>query len=707
VASNLIQMTDRDGRVTQYTYDNLQRQTAEKWMSGSTVVKQFTYSYDVGNQLVGVGDGTADYTYQYDGQGRQTQSQINFAALAQPVTLNQTFDAASNRTSLFAAIGSTADFKNTYGHDNLDRLTVVMQQGQAGGNAVADKRVDFGYLADGQYDQITRYADLAGTQLVAASTYGYDGAGQLTSLVHAKASTIFAGYGFTFDAASRMTAFTNSAHPSEDATYTNDATGQLTGADRTGSTDDEAYVYDENGNRVTANGDAYTTSANNRIASDGTNTYAYDAEGNITRITNIATGDYRDLTWDYRNRLVQVTQFDSSDVEQWRVEYVYDAFNRLIGRTEYTGGSSTPSADDIFIYDGYQMVLKLDASGNVESRTLWGAGVDQILATEDASGDVTWPLTDHLNTVRDIVSYDSSTDTTSLDNHIVYDSFGNVVSETNSSVASDFLFTGRYTDAHTGLQWNLNRWYVPSIGRWASEDPIGFTAGDPNLARYVGNGPTTRVDPRGLEQRDSDVKLVAEIQTLIDGCESLKAHQLEAIEKVKAVYGQDLTITIGDEKVLGSSAHLSAAEGKLFVRRELGDAKSMLAAVVFELANARLAEYHARLDEEAKKGRFDREAYAEKKETAEYLALKRMYGLLDAALREKTIPLECSRGEPFFALQNRMAAYQRFLTLEEFLKESEGNDGQRFSHRDVYRGQWDRLQREAKEALQERLPENR
>jgi hypothetical protein len=40
--------------------------------------------------------------------------------------------------------------------------------------------------------------------------------------------------------------------------------------------------------------------------------------------------------------------------------------------------------------------------------------------------------------------------------------------------------------------------YDPTIGRWLSEDPIGFEAGDANLYRYVGNGPAIYVDPTGL-----------------------------------------------------------------------------------------------------------------------------------------------------------------------------------------------------------------
>jgi uncharacterized protein RhaS with RHS repeats len=41
--------------------------------------------------------------------------------------------------------------------------------------------------------------------------------------------------------------------------------------------------------------------------------------------------------------------------------------------------------------------------------------------------------------------------------------------------------------------------YDPTVGRWLMEDPLGFDAGDYNLERYVGNGPTDGTDPSGLE----------------------------------------------------------------------------------------------------------------------------------------------------------------------------------------------------------------
>jgi hypothetical protein len=48
------------------------------------------------------------------------------------------------------------------------------------------------------------------------------------------------------------------------------------------------------------------------------------------------------------------------------------------------------------------------------------------------------------------------------------------------------------------LQNNLNRWYDPTVGRWVSEDPIGFAGGDTNVIRYVHNSPMLYSDPFGL-----------------------------------------------------------------------------------------------------------------------------------------------------------------------------------------------------------------
>ena len=61
-----------------------------------------------------------------------------------------------------------------------------------------------------------------------------------------------------------------------------------------------------------------------------------------------------------------------------------------------------------------------------------------------------------------------------------------------------FGYTGRPFDSAASLQNNGERWYDSVTGRWLSEDPAGFAAGDPNLTRYVGNGPANATDPSGL-----------------------------------------------------------------------------------------------------------------------------------------------------------------------------------------------------------------
>jgi RHS repeat-associated protein len=92
---------------------------------------------------------------------------------------------------------------------------------------------------------------------------------------------------------------------------------------------------------------------------------------------------------------------------------------------------------------------------------------------------------------------------TGVANHRKYDSFGNLTGETNSAVDLLFGFTGRLYDEITELQNNTTRWYDARVGKWLSEDWITFAAGDPNLARYVGNGPNIWTDPPGLERLDN------------------------------------------------------------------------------------------------------------------------------------------------------------------------------------------------------------
>jgi RHS repeat-associated protein len=75
-----------------------------------------------------------------------------------------------------------------------------------------------------------------------------------------------------------------------------------------------------------------------------------------------------------------------------------------------------------------------------------------------------------------------------------YDSFGNAT----GNLSTRYQFTGREYDNAIGLTYYRARWYSSELGRFVSEDPIGFGGGDVNLFGYVKNRPLMFKDPTGL-----------------------------------------------------------------------------------------------------------------------------------------------------------------------------------------------------------------
>jgi RHS repeat-associated protein len=350
---------------------------------------------------------------------------------------------------------------------------------------------------------LDRYASRDTSEFVANTSFTYDLANRLTSLQHARGLTALAGYDYTYDAAGRFTSIDSFLDGLTE--YTHDAAGQLTDADHASITD-EAYEYDDNGNRVMS---GYVVGANNRISTNGVFDFEYDDEGNMVAKEEISSGERIEYEWDHRNRLIRIVFKDEYDAVVQVVEQTYDYQNRWVRSQIDADGDEDFDSERFFAYDGNQIVLDFagDAASDLSHRYLWGSAVDQILAVESvdsltSAGDVLWPLTDHLNTTRDLAEYNAGTDTASIASHRVFDSFGNLVSESAPAIITLFGFTARPFDVASGLQWNLNRWYISTLGVWVSEDPIAFAAGDSSLRRYVGNATVTSVDPSGLFNPD-------------------------------------------------------------------------------------------------------------------------------------------------------------------------------------------------------------
>src|SRR5262249_44048986 len=146
-----------------------------------------------------------------------------------------------------------------------------------------------------------------------------------------------------------------------------------------------------------------------------------------------------------------------------------------------------------FGYDGSNVWADLDTSNNLLMRRYYLDSVDSIFARASSQGTVAWYMADRLGSVRDM--FDNSG---VRQDHINYDGYGNVTYELNATFGDRYKWTGREVDSLIGLQYNRARYYDPKVGRWTSQDPLGFAADDANFYRYVLNDSTNLSAPTGL-----------------------------------------------------------------------------------------------------------------------------------------------------------------------------------------------------------------
>jgi RHS repeat-associated protein len=155
-----------------------------------------------------------------------------------------------------------------------------------------------------------------------------------------------------------------------------------------------------------------------------------------------------------------------------------DALGRRIKRTK---GSEVTK----FTYDGEDVIL--DDNKGVITKYQNGLGIDNKLKMV-TNGNAKYFLQDHLG---------STTALTNSSGNVIesatYDSFGN----STNNLSTRYQFTGREYDSDIGLQYSRARWYDATIGRFISEDPIGFGGGNVNLYGYVRNNPLNGTDPSG------------------------------------------------------------------------------------------------------------------------------------------------------------------------------------------------------------------
>ena len=348
-------------------------------------------------------------------------------------------------------------------------LSYLKQSGEADGDA-GDRYTGldrFGRIVD------QRWANSSNTDLD-RNQYGYDRAGNRLFKDNTVISDLSEQY--AYDALAQLTNYQQGT-PGDAVTRT------------------QSWDLNPLGNWSTVTTDGVdqirTHNAQNEITNIGeTTTITYDANGNLTTDEN----DYR-FGWDAWNRLVQVRDASNAVVAR----YGRDALGRRI--TVEQGETVT----DRYFSSPWQL-LEESIDGSTVTRHVWSPVYVDALVLRDRDTDGNGTLDERLYPLQD--ANWNVTALVTLAETVVerysYDPYGQVtVRDASGDViagsAKDWLFLHQGGEQIAAGDYDFrNRAYSPTLGRWLSNDPIGFDAGDNNWYRYEGNDPGNGVDPEGL-----------------------------------------------------------------------------------------------------------------------------------------------------------------------------------------------------------------
>jgi RHS repeat-associated protein len=316
-------------------------------------------------------------------------------------------------------------------------------------------------------------------------TRTFNGYGEVDDQAFSISGATLTSWNLTCDNAGRITARTETIEGvTSDYIYTYDAMGRLLAVTRDGALVED-YEYDPVGTRIHENnvlrgisGRDYVYSNEDCLLTAGGVSYEYNADGFL--VTRTEGADVTIYDYSSRGELLGVTLPDGT-----LVDYVHDPLGRRIAKK--VNGSVTEK----YLWQGLTRLLAVfDGTDNLIMRFEYADSRMPVAMTMNGS---TYYLTyDQVGSLRIVADTAAN-----VLKRIEYDSFGNIIEDTNPEFQIPFGFAGGLHDRDTGLVRFGYRDYDPDTGRWTAKDPIGFAGGDTDLYGYCLNDPVNCVDPTG------------------------------------------------------------------------------------------------------------------------------------------------------------------------------------------------------------------
>ena len=168
-----------------------------------------------------------------------------------------------------------------------------------------------------------------------------------------------------------------------------------------------------------------------------------------------------------------------------------DRWSRLVyvrRRNAHTSATRTPDAN----WQAIEVRTNGTAASDVTSQTLWSAAYINAPILQDSFTSGTIQPNSRIYFLHDanwdttaVVGYDSTTGTWDVVQRYVYSPYGSLTilnadfstPPSGTVPMTDYLYQGMSLDPVTGLYYERNRNYSPSLGVWTSQDPLQYING--------------------------------------------------------------------------------------------------------------------------------------------------------------------------------------------------------------------------------------